>query len=78
MHVTTRVVQVHKAVEKNSKIGEDEILLDNQADISIIHPRLLQHVKDSEDRVKVNGVGGTQLIVNKKGYLPDFFGVYFS
>jgi hypothetical protein len=78
MHVTTRVVQVHNAGEKNSKIGEDEVLLDNQADISIIHPRLLQHIKDSEDRVKDNGVGGLQLIVNKKGYLPDFFEVYTS
>ncbi len=46
VHVTTRVVQVHNAVEKNSKIKEDEVLLDNQADISIIYPRLLQQVKD--------------------------------
>ncbi len=78
VHVTIRVVQVHNAVDKNKKLVDDEVLLDNQVDISIIHPRLLQHVKDSEDRAKVNGVRGPQLIVNKTGYLPDFFEVYTS
>jgi hypothetical protein len=47
-------------------------------DISIIHPRLLQQIKASEVEVKVNGVGGPQLVVNKTGYLPNFFEVYAS
>jgi hypothetical protein len=59
-----------------AQIADDEVLLDDQADISIIHPRILEHIKDSEDRVKVNGVSGPQLVINKKGYLPDFFEVY--
>jgi hypothetical protein len=69
-------VRVHNAVKKPKKIADDEVHLDNKADISIIHPRLLEHIKDSEERVKVNGVGGPQLVINKKGYLPDFFEVY--
>jgi hypothetical protein len=68
----------YNAVNKNNKIVEDEVLFDNQADISIIHPRLLRQVKESEDQVKVNGVGGPQLVVNKAGFLPDFFEVYTS
>lgn len=63
-------------MEKNRKIACDETLLDNQADISIIQPKLTQHIRDSEDQVKENGIGGPQLVVNKKGYLPYFFEGY--
>jgi hypothetical protein len=76
VHVTTREVRVHNAVKKPKNIADDEVLLDNKADISIIHPRLLEHIKDSEERAKVNGVGELQLVINKKGCLPDFFEVY--
>jgi hypothetical protein len=55
-----------------------EVLLDNQANISIVHPRLLKNVRDSEHQVRVKGVGGVQLIVDKVGDLDGFFQVYAS
>jgi hypothetical protein len=42
-----------------------KILLDNQANISIVNPRLLMNVQECDHQIKVKGVGGTQLIVNK-------------
>jgi hypothetical protein len=78
VHVTTREVSVHNTVERPKKIADDEILLDNQADISIIRPELVENIKESQDRVRVNGVGGLQLVVDKRGYLPDFYEVYTS
>jgi hypothetical protein len=49
-----------------------EILLDNQADISIIRPELLWMIRPVRDGVKVNGVGGVQLELKESGYLDDF------
>ena len=70
--------QVNNAVDENLKVGPNEILLDNQADISIIRPHLLEGIKDSGNNIKINGVGGLTLTVSKTGYLPDFFQVYAS
>jgi hypothetical protein len=55
-----------------------EVLLDNQANISIVHPRLLKNVRDSKHQINVKGVGGVQLIVDKVGDLDGFFQVYAS
>jgi hypothetical protein len=55
-----------------------EVLLDNQANISIVNPRLLQNIRPSTHQVKVKGVGGTQLIVDTVGDLDGFFEVYAS
>jgi hypothetical protein len=55
-----------------------EVLLDNQANISIVHPRLLKNVRDSEHQIRFKGVGGVQLIVDKVGDLDGFFQVYAS
>ena len=38
-----------------------EVLLDNQADISIIRPELLRQVQPTREVVRVNGMGGVQL-----------------
>jgi hypothetical protein len=65
-------------VDENLKVGPNEVLLDNCADISIIRPHLLEGIKDSEHNVKINGVGGLTLTVSKTGYLPEFFQVYAS
>ncbi len=54
---------------------ETEVLLDNQADISIMRPGLLRAFKPAEKKVHVNRVGGLQLMVDRKGYLEDFFDV---
>ncbi len=69
---------IHNAVNTCHKLKTNEVLLDNQADISIINPALLQHVRASEKTINVNGVGGPQLKVNQVGHLPDFFEVYSS
>jgi hypothetical protein len=61
-----------------SGFRETEVLLDNQADISIMKPGLLRAFKPAEKTVRVNGVGGLQLTVDRKGYLDDFFDVYTS
>jgi hypothetical protein len=55
-----------------------ELLLDNQANISILHPMLLNNIKKVKQKIKVKGVGGTQLIVDMVGHLAGFFEVYAS
>jgi hypothetical protein len=55
-----------------------EVLLDNQANISRIHLMLLEDVRKSDRKVKVNVVGGVQLSVEETGRLPEFFDVYAS
>jgi hypothetical protein len=52
--------------------------LDNQADISIIRPDLLRMLEPAEKPIRVNGVGGVQLVVNETGNLQDFFRVYVN
>ncbi len=59
-------------------LSESEALLDNQADISIIKPSLLRALAPVEKTVKVNGVGGLQLKVDRTGYLDEFFFVCTS
>jgi hypothetical protein len=55
-----------------------EVLLDNQANISIMRPDLLSAFKEAKTEVKINGVGGVQLSTRETGYLPDFFRVCTS
>jgi hypothetical protein len=59
-------------------ISYTEVLLDNQADISIMKPGLLRAVAPTKKTVKVKGVGGLQLKVDDMGYLDQFFHVYAS
>jgi hypothetical protein len=69
--------QVH-ATGMVGKFKRQEVLLDNQADVSVIHPSLLREIEPAESAVNINGVGGLQFTVNKEGYLDDFFRVYTS
>jgi hypothetical protein len=39
---------VNSAVDENLKVKPNEILLDNQADCSIIRPHLLEQIEESE------------------------------
>jgi len=66
--------QVNSAVDNSLRVQPNEVLLDNAADISIIKPHLLENLQDSEKEIKINGVGGLTLTVNKAGDLPNFFG----
>jgi hypothetical protein len=58
------------------EVSQDEVLLDTQANISLFHPSMLQEVQQSEKIIKVNGIGGYQMTVSRKGHLPGFFDVY--
>jgi hypothetical protein len=69
---------VDKAVHVTRELKSTDVLLDNQADISIIHPCLLTDVKPAKKKIRVSGVGGVQLIVDKVGLLDVFFEVYSS
>jgi hypothetical protein len=69
---------VNNAVNVTQQLKTTEILLDNQANISIAHPVLLKNVHPSEREIKIKGVGGVQLKVNQVGDLPGFFTVYAS
>lgn len=53
-----------------------KLLLDTQADLSLIHPALLEDVKKAPKSIKVKGVGGMQLVVDDVGELNGFFKVY--
>ena len=55
-----------------------EVLLDHQANISIVRPELLRQVQPLNEVVRVNGVGGMQLELQETGYLDNFFQVYTS
>jgi len=69
---------VDNAVHVTQGLLPTEVLLDNQANISIVHPMLLTNVRPAPKMIRVKGVGGPQLIVDKVGGLPGFFEVYAS
>jgi Eukaryotic translation initiation factor 3 subunit G len=48
-----------------SGFSQSEVLLDNQADISVMKPGLLRAFEDLASPVKVSGVGGIQLTVKQ-------------
>ena len=64
---------VNNAVYVAQELRPAKVLLDNQADISIIHPMLLRDVQKAQRRIRVKGVGGPQLIVDEEGILEGFF-----
>jgi hypothetical protein len=74
----TREYTVNNAVHVTQVLKPTEVLLENQADISIVHPMLLTNVQKSERRIRVKGVGGLQLIIDEEGILEGFFPVYAS
>jgi hypothetical protein len=67
---------VLNATDERLAVSRDEVLLDTQANISLFHPSMLQNVQDSNEEIRVNGIGGYQMTVSKKGNLPGFFDVY--
>ncbi len=73
---TVRTYQIDSAGRKG--FATTEVLLDNQADISIVRPELLRALHPINETVKVRGVGGVQLELDQVGYLQDFFEVYSS
>jgi hypothetical protein len=55
-----------------------QVLLDSQADISVMHPILLQDIKPTKKKIGVSGVGGMQLIANQVGILHVFFSQVYA
>jgi len=49
------------------------VLLDNQANISIMHPMMLKNVRPAPKKIVIKGVGGPQMIVDQVGDLEVFF-----
>ena len=56
----------------------NEVLIDNQANNSVVHTSLLRDVQPADQTVKINGVGGHQFSVSETGYLDPLFRVYAS
>jgi hypothetical protein len=73
MTMQERTLEDHGSVYMTQGLSKTEVLLDNQASISIVNPCLLKNVRKANHRVRVKGAGGTQLIVNQVGDLDGFF-----
>jgi len=69
---------INNAVHVTQGLKPTEVLLDNQGNISIVHPMLLKNVRPAPKKIVVKGVGGPQLIVDQVGDLDGFFEVYAS
>ena len=72
-----REVSVNVAVDPQAKVQPDWVLLDNQVDIIIVHPRFLRELQSCNE-VRVNGIGGLSMTVTEMGHLDDCFQVHSS
>jgi hypothetical protein len=70
--------QVFNTIWPQLRFKPYDILLDNQADVSVIRPDLLRDILLADVPITVSAIGGKQLTVHKMGYLQDFFRVYAS
>ena len=74
----------HDAQVLNAEVDESTTesdylaLLDNQANISIVHPTLLRNVSKLKKPITVMGAGGPTLILKYEGELPGCFKCYAS
>lgn len=67
---------MNSAVNTMQEVALTDILLGNQADISIVHLALLTDIRRSKKKIRVKGVGGVQLVIDYVGMLKGFFTVY--
>ena len=65
-----REYSVHSVLDERYKIKPDTVLLDNQADVSVFLTDLLEDIEEC-DLVRINGIGGVQVMVKETGYLRD-------
>ena len=70
VYATLREFSVHSVLDVRYKIKPDTVLLDNQADVSVVLTDLLEDIQEC-DPVRINGIGGVQIVVNETGYLRD-------
>jgi hypothetical protein len=78
MFVSIKEHLVHIAVGLESGLARNEVLLDNQADISIMHSSGLSDMREIDSTIRVMGVGGFQMVIKKMGRFTDFFEAYAS
>jgi hypothetical protein len=69
---------INNAVHVTQGLKPTKVLLDNQANISIVHPMLLKNVRPAPKKIVIKGVRGPQLVVDQVGDLEGFFKVYVS
>ena len=50
----------------DSRFKPTEVLIENQADISIVYPKLLRNIMAAELEAKINGIGGHQFTVRER------------
>ena len=70
--------QVYNAAAMAMQFKKTEVLIDNQANVSIVQLDLLRDIKPAEEQVKINGIGGHQFMVDHTGFLDPLFRVYTS
>ena len=63
---------INNAAHITQGLKPTEVLLNNQANISIVHPMLLKNVRPAPKKIVIKGVGGPQLIVDLVGDLEGF------
>ena len=61
------------STSKNKQRPWYEVLLDNQADVSVLRPRLLSNLYRLDTPSGITGIGGKELNINRVGFLRDFF-----
>jgi hypothetical protein len=76
MFVTLEEHEINNFVEKRDQVSLTGILLENQADKSILNPSLLSDIRYSKKTIIVKGFGGLQMVFKEKEILKDFFEVY--
>ena len=70
-HVTT--YQINMISEKSTEWWE--VLLDNQAQISVVDPRILTNIRRMTEPAKIGGITGHHVEINMIGRLTGFFDV---
>jgi hypothetical protein len=59
-------------IAATSKFKHTEVLLNNQADVSVLHPDLLRDLQEAEKTVRINAASGFQFEMSMKGYLHEY------
>jgi hypothetical protein len=72
VNATWAVFNTEVTNDEHCKQAPNEIFIDNAAEISVMHPRFLTDIRDSEG-AGIMGVSGSQKDTPKIGHLEEFF-----
>jgi hypothetical protein len=70
--------QVPMSCTRFSTFNEYDLLLHNQADMSMVQPHFIHEIMQVDVSITENGIGGKQLVAAQSGYLDEFFRVNAS